>query len=154
MNSLELKIPPVIVVLITALLIWLVSLVLPEPPGFESSIRSVLSSIIFVTGILLICAALVSFYRFRTSIDPVNPDKASVIVTSGVYSVTRNPMYLAMLLILTAQVVYLWQPAGVLMLILYVAYITRFQIIPEERMLEIKFGNEFQNYQNKVRRWI
>lgn len=63
-------------------------------------------------------------------------------------------MYLSMFLVLTSWVIYLGQPVGLLALVVYVAYMTRFQIIPEERILTEKFGDEYKAYRLKVRRWI
>lgn len=109
---------------------------------------------LFVGGIVLVISAGLSFRKFQTSVDPMNPDKANSIVTTGVYSISRNPMYLAMLLVLTAFVVFMWQASGILILLAFIAYTTRFQIIPEERVLARKFGLEFKHYCERVRRWI
>jgi protein-S-isoprenylcysteine O-methyltransferase Ste14 len=154
MNLLETKLPPVLVLSIGILLVWLLSLVMPEPLRNGSPFRLVLAVTLFVGGIVLVISAVFSFRKFQTSVDPINPDKANSIVTTGVYSISRNPMYLAMLLVLTAFAVFMWLASGILVLLAFIAYMTRFQIIPEERVLARKFGDEFRHYCERVRRWI
>ena len=154
MRPLETKLPPVIVLVIGILLVWLLSLDAPERAGSDSPLKLLLAVALFSGGVLLTAAAVLSFRKSRTSVDPTDPGKAKSFVTSGVYAWSRNPMYLAMLLILAAFCVYVWQAMGILVLVAFVAYITRFQIIPEERVLAEKFGDEFRRYCERVRRWI
>src|SRR5690606_40976871 len=75
-------------------------------------------------------------------------------ISSGIYRYTRNPMYLGFLLILAGYGVWLANLPALLWLIGYVLYLTRFQIIPEERWLSQKFGADFQYYRERVRRWF
>ncbi|MEB0160908.1 isoprenylcysteine carboxylmethyltransferase family protein, partial [Pseudomonas sp. AH2 (2023)] len=92
-------------------------------------------------------------HRSRTTVNPLRPDKAAALVSGGVYRVTRNPMYVGMMLLLVAWAVYLdsaWVLAGP---VAFVAYITRFQIAPEERVLRAKFA-DFDAYAARVRRWL
>ena len=63
-------------------------------------------------------------------------------------------MYLGMVCILTGWAVWLWQVQAVLGVVFFVAWITRFQIIPEERILTQKFGTEYRHYRQQVRRWV
>lgn len=114
-----------------------------------------------ITVVLLIAAGatfdflgLIAFHKSRTTINPLHPENTSALVTGGIYRLTRNPMYVGMALLLLAWAVYLsaWLPfAGVPVFMLY---ITRFQIQPEERMMEKLFGTEFLNYAARVRRWL
>ena len=76
------------------------------------------------------------------------------LVTSGVYRYTRNPMYLGMACLLLAWAVYLQNPLALLGVPLFMAYITQFQIKPEERMLVKLFGDAFIRYRQQVRRWL
>ncbi|VEJ29982.1 Putative protein-S-isoprenylcysteine methyltransferase [Rothia dentocariosa] len=86
--------------------------------------------------------------------EPVRPERTVNIVSSGIYRLSRNPMYLGMACILTGWAVWLWQVQAVLGVVLFVAWITRFQIIPEERILTQKFGTEYRHYRQQVRRWV
>jgi protein-S-isoprenylcysteine O-methyltransferase Ste14 len=95
-----------------------------------------------------------SFRRARTTVNPLKPETSASLVTSGVYSFTRNPMYLGMALVLLAWAIFLssvWMLAGPL---LFALYITRYQIIPEERVLDRLFGAPFAEYRKRVRRWL
>ena len=85
----------------------------------------------------------------------MKPETSAAIVSSGVYGLTRNPMYVGMAFILTAWAVYLGSVWALLAgPLAFAAYITRFQIKPEERVLAGRFGAEFSSYQARVRRWI
>ncbi|GAB3104640.1 hypothetical protein GCM10027081_35450 [Cupriavidus yeoncheonensis] len=97
---------------------------------------------------------MVSFLRAKTTMNPVRPDTASLLVTDGVFRFTRNPMYLSLLLYLLAWAVYLSNWLALLLLPLFVLYINRFQIAPEERMLSSLFDAQYVAYKGKVRRWL
>ena len=104
-------------------------------------------------GIISI-AGMVAFRRAKTTVNPVKASLASSLVIRGVYRYTRNPMYVGLLLTLLAWAVFLANPLAVLWVVVYVLYITRFQIIPEERVLASLFGAEYEAYKGRVRRWI
>ena len=97
---------------------------------------------------------MLGFRRAKTTVNPLKPDAASALVVRGVYRWTRNPMYLAMLLLLIAWVCIVSNWAALAMLPLFVAYLNRFQIGPEERALQARFGAEFESYRRQVRRWL
>jgi len=103
---------------------------------------------------LVAIAAFAGFWQARTTINPLQPERASVLVTHGIYRYTRNPMYLSLLLLLVAYASHLGTWVAFVGPLAYVAYITRFQILPEERVLLSKFGAEYEAYRRRVRRWI
>jgi protein-S-isoprenylcysteine O-methyltransferase Ste14 len=153
MCSLELKVPPPIVALLTGVAMWLVS---PLGPSVDlpPRARAVCMGTIAVCGGALALAGSIAFRRARTTINPLRPTNASSLVTSGIYRFTRNPMYLGLFLVLIAWAVRLstfWVFAGPLF---FVVYIRRFQIAPEERALAAKFGKDYTDYTTRVRRWF
>ena len=157
MNALELKIPPPVVALCVALLMWLVaSAALPFTPAFELpfSLRAGLAAGCVVIGQGISMAGIVSFRRARTTLNPLNPGAASALVRSGIFRLTRNPMYLGLLLTLAGWSAWLWSPVSLLFLPVFVLYINRFQIDPEERALARLFGAEFAAYRTRVRKWV
>jgi len=99
-------------------------------------------------------AGAISFRAVRTTINPMKPAASSSLVTSGIYRVTRNPMYLGLLLILVAWATFLSSAWALLGPAAFVLYMNRFQIAPEERMLSALFGAEYTAYQSGVRRWL
>lgn len=153
MQSLELKIMPPIVTVITAALTVIVSLV---TPALQIPIvaRVLLAVLIFALGGVCAVGGFRAFGRARTTTDPTAPQNASSLVTSGIYTITRNPMYLGMLLVLVAIAVLLANPWCLLGPVAYIFYITRFQIMPEERILTAKFGADYTSFMTRVRRWI
>ncbi len=84
----------------------------------------------------------------------MKPDTASSVVTAGIYRATRNPMYLGLALALAGWAMYLSNLVALLIVPAFVAYMTQFQIKPEERTLLAKFGPGFAAYMAAVRRWI
>ncbi len=153
LQALETRIPaPVIAVLIAAAMHLL-------PPVTELGeglvvLRQVMLDLSWQLSGLCALAAFLGFMRLRTTINPLKPERASVLVTDGIYRYTRNPMYLSLLLLLLGYAIDLWYWPALLGPTAYVVYITRFQILPEERVLEDKFGADYLAYKQRVRRWI
>ncbi|MBQ0921907.1 isoprenylcysteine carboxylmethyltransferase family protein [Hydrogenophaga aromaticivorans] len=153
MNALELKIPPPVVALLLALAMWaLVALgpALPWPEG----IRRVVALVLALVGASFDFMGLVAFLRRHTTINPLRPANASALVTSGIYRVTRNPMYVGLVCFLTAWAVWLGAWLAFAGPVVFVLYITRFQIQPEERVLTTLFGDTYTAYTRRVRRWL
>ena len=98
--------------------------------------------------------AFISFRLARTTINPLDPSRASTLVTQGIFRFTRNPMYLSLLMLLIAYALRLGAWMTWLGPLVFVAYVTRFQIIPEEKILTVKFGGDFLAYKTRTRRWI
>jgi protein-S-isoprenylcysteine O-methyltransferase Ste14 len=153
MKNLELKIPPVAVAIIFAALMWLVSAVLPKM-DFGGTFHSAAVIIFLFAGAAFANTGIVSFRRARTTVHPMKPDSATELVTSGIYSITRNPMYVGLLFVLTAWGIYIESAYSLLLLIPFVAYMNKFQIKPEERALRRIFGDAYDSYVLRVRRWL
>jgi protein-S-isoprenylcysteine O-methyltransferase Ste14 len=149
----ELKVPPPLVALITGALIWLISSTVPAA-GFEFPARTVLAMVCAAMGVCVAVSGVLTFRRARTTLNPLKPDKATSLVASGVFSRTRNPMYLGLLLALTGWAIYLSNAVAFLLLPAFVLYINRFQIVPEEKVLASLFGKSFTDYKLRVRRWL
>ena len=153
MNSLELKVPPVAVVFLTALLMWLVAR--SSPAGaFVVPARILFAMILAIIGAATSTLGVVAFRRASTTVNPMKPEAASSLVHSGIYTVTRNPIYLGLLLILAAWGLFLANALVFLLLPVFIGYMNRFQIRPEERALTALFGQAFVAYTARVRRWI
>lgn len=151
--TLELKLPPPLVGAITAALIWSGDYLWPSGTVQTSALNWLKYGLMF-TALMLGCAALAHFWRANTTVHPHTPQKSRVLVAHGVYRFSRNPMYLSLLLLLTAWSVQVGSLLSPLWLAVFVWYITRFQILPEERILQELFGEEFIAYRRRVRRWI
>jgi protein-S-isoprenylcysteine O-methyltransferase Ste14 len=149
----ELRIPPLLVALIVGAAIYGVSRVAPslatDFPG-----RVGIAAVLLVLGVAVALAGVFEFRRARTTVDPRFPESSTSIVTSGVYRLTRNPMYLGFLLWLIAAGLFLANPVTLVGPIAFVAYMNRFQIRPEERALAARFGSPYESYLARVRRWI
>jgi protein-S-isoprenylcysteine O-methyltransferase Ste14 len=153
MQGLENKVPPILQVIVCAGNMWFVSPVLPTV-DITHSLAWMLSLAIGGVGILVAGAGVLEFTRKKTTLDPLEPHKASALVVSGVYSLTRNPMYVGFALWLLALVIYLRSPLLVLGVVFFVMYMNRFQIASEERAMLSAFGEEWERYVSRVRRWL
>lgn len=148
MSALEAKVPPPVLVALLAGAIWFL------PRAFEPSPLLSAAGIAFVvTGLGINAWPKFLFRRARTSVSPVRPALASALVTHGPYRFSRNPMYLGYAVALLGWSVWLAQPWGLLGVAFFVAYITRFQILPEERHLSSRFPAQYAAYSRAVRRW-
>ena len=116
--------------------------------------RTIVAVVLFLVAAAIGMAGVRAFHRARTTSNPLRPERASALVSSGIYRYTRNPMYVALALALLAWAAWLGHalaPAGV---VAFVAWMNRFQIAPEERALQALFGEEFERYCAEVRRWL
>jgi protein-S-isoprenylcysteine O-methyltransferase Ste14 len=152
-NFLELKIPPPVVFFAFAGLMWLLSIAFPAA-SFELPAKKPIAMAIAAAGGLLAGPSILSFLRAGTTLHPDKPMRTTKLVVTGVYSITRNPMYLSLLLVLVGGAVYLANCAAALPIPFFVAYLNRFQIMPEERALASLFGDEYKAYARRVRRWL
>jgi len=150
--ALEHKVPPPLIGALCALLMWLICGMPPLTASPPLLLPPTLALV--VLGLTVDAAGVLSFRCARTTVNPFAPERTVNIVSSGIYRLSRNPMYLGMACILTGWAVWLWQVQAVLGVVLFVAWITRFQIIPEERVLTQKFGTEYRQYRQQVRRWV
>ena len=152
-HVLELKVPPVGVVLVMAALMWFVAGIVPALE-FVLPAREFVAVIFAVVGLVTGVMGIVSFGRAKTTVNPMKPDSASSLVVSGIYQYSRNPMYLGLLLILVGWAAYLSNVLAFLILPGFILYMNRFQIEPEERALTSLFGQDFIAYKSRVRRWL
>jgi protein-S-isoprenylcysteine O-methyltransferase Ste14 len=152
-HSLDHKIPPPAVGALVAAAMWGVSAIGPQF-SVAAEARYAAVAVFVATGVAFDILGLVAFRASRTSINPLRPERASALVTRGVYRVTRNPMYVGMVFLLLAWAVYLSALLPFAGPVIFVLYITRFQIQPEERVLMSIFGAEFSAYAARVRRWL
>ncbi|TRZ96781.1 MAG: isoprenylcysteine carboxylmethyltransferase family protein [Rhodocyclaceae bacterium] len=153
MNSLELKVPPVPLALAFGGAMWLASVQL-SAPAFVLPGRIAVSTTLGGLGLIFAITGMVAFRNAMTTFNPMQPGAASVLVTSGAYRLSRNPMYVGLLLTLGGWAVFLSHMLAFLFLPAFVAYMNRFQISPEEAALSSKFGKEFAAYKQSVRRWL
>ncbi|KZK95498.1 hypothetical protein PsAD46_00503 [Pseudovibrio sp. Ad46] len=153
MENLKLRFPPVAVFFSFAIIIWMVATLLPGDINLHGAGTAFLvigigaGSYFGVTG-------LSEFRRARTTTSPTHPENASAIVSDGIYSKTRNPMYLGLQFILLGWAIFQGNLFAIPVALGFAVYITLFQIKPEEDLLEENFGQEYLAYKARVRRWM
>ncbi|WP_323018329.1 isoprenylcysteine carboxylmethyltransferase family protein [Castellaniella sp.] len=153
MKRLELLIPPPLVMLILGAIMWLLPAIFPALTLTWLQ-RAAVGALISLLGLIISLAGIATFRHANTTIDPKRPADAASLVSSGIYRYSRNPMYLGVLLVLIGWAVYLGNMLSVLAALAFIPFITRFQIMPEERLLTDKFPSEFPAYMRTVRRWL
>ena len=153
MASLESKIPPPAVVVLIGVLLWLVARATPRL-DFDLPAHVWLAAALGVVGFVTGAAGVATFRKAKTTVNPLKLHSSSSLVTWGVYRLSRNPMYLGGLMMLFGWALFLLNTPAFVLLAVYVLYINRFQIAPEERALTSLFSNEYVAYQARVRRWL
>jgi protein-S-isoprenylcysteine O-methyltransferase Ste14 len=129
------------------LLGWLAPLPIPAPK-FVQWIGLGLAALGFILGVL----AVIEFRRVRAALDPKKPTK--VLVTSGIYRFTRNPIYLGFVLMLIGLPLTMGTYWGLILAWSLITFTNNLIIKHEEAYLEKEFKNQFADYCSHVRRWL
>jgi len=116
------------------------------------TVWNLIGIVFLVSGMTLNLIADNSFKQAETTVKPYQ--ESSCLVTSGAYKISRNPMYLGMVLILTGIALLLRSLSPFLMIIPFAVLIDQIYIRAEEQMLTEKFGAKWQTYKAKTRRWL
>ncbi|HVT74658.1 MAG TPA: isoprenylcysteine carboxylmethyltransferase family protein [Lacunisphaera sp.] len=153
MRRLENRIPPLVTFAVMGAAMWAVARTVPAA-NFSLPAGHLLAAALGVAGFAVATLGVISFRRARTTVNPLQPGAASALVVSGVYRLTRNPMYLGLLLMLAGWGMYLGHAIALALSAAYVPLMNRLQIQPEERALAAKFGPAFAAYQARARRWL
>lgn len=147
------RIPPPIWMFICGCVAYVIDILIPGSMGGESE-RILLSGVCVLVAVVFLSDSVLGFIRSKTTVNPLQPQKASTLVISGVYRISRNPMYLGMLLFLCAWALYIGNPLSGVGAVLFGVVMNVFQIAPEEKVLSEKFCKAYLDYCSKVRRWI
>jgi len=153
LQALELKVPPPIVAVVVGLAMWAVAHLLPAS-DLTSQLRFTIAGVCAGFGVIVAILGVWAFRQAKTTVNPVTPEKASSVVTGGIYSYTRNPMYVGLTAVLVGWAIWLSVPLAIVGPAAFMLYMTRFQIIPEERVMSSKFGRDYDDYRKRVRRWL
>jgi protein-S-isoprenylcysteine O-methyltransferase Ste14 len=152
-SALELKVPPLALAALLATAMWLGARLAPSL-SFAMPGRIGVVAVLAAAGFVVVLAGALAFRSARTTVDPRQPTRSAALVSNGIYRFSRNPMYVGFTLLLAAWALHLANLLAPIALPAFVAYVTRFQIVPEERALRAKFGRAFDDYARSVRRWL
>lgn len=146
------KLPVVLVAIFMVIMIILDAVM----PGFGVDFpnQSLVTLITFAFGFVILAIGGYSFRKAKTTVNPMTPEKTTRLVTHGIYSLSRNPMYIGFLAWLIASLIFVGNIVNVLLLPLYIFLVNKLYIAPEEKAMEKLFNNEFSDYKSRVRRWI
>ena len=145
------KIPPPFIAAGNIFLFYLSTFLIPS---FEFTGQTILGVLIGLEGVIIIFVAIRLFRKNQTTINPFKAHETNRLITSGIYSFTRNPMYLGLSSIQVAFGIYLGAYASIFLIPAFIIYITNKQIIYEEEVLKKEFRDEYIKYLKSVRRWI
>lgn len=122
-----------------------------EPAG---RVSKALAGAVAAGSVALLAGSTREFRRAHTTVNPLEPSRATALVTTGPNGLTRNPMYVGMAGLLAAHGLARGGVATALPVAAFVAAIDRLQIGPEERALRQLFGEEYDAYCRRVPRWL
>ena len=145
------KIPPPLIAAGNIFLFYLSTLLIP---AFEFAGQTILGILIGLEGFIIIFVSISLFRKNQTTINPFKAHLTTTLITSGIYSFTRNPMYLGLSSIQVAFGIHLGAYVSIFLIPAFIIYITNKQIIYEEEVLKKEFGDEYIKYLKSVRRWI
>ena len=147
----ETKIPPPIVTLVFGLSIYFSRGIFQL---VEIKYSFYFGILLLILGFIILISAVRLFRKDETTVNPLSPEQATKLVTDGIFKYSRNPMYLGMAIVLSSIAVFFNLIGGIILISLFCAYITKFQIIPEERAMRDLFLGDFDKYTKVTRRWI
>ena len=145
------KIPPPIVTLVFAALIYFSN---KWSPSIVFSGQSIISLFLMMVGFIVLLIAISAFIKRKTTINPLKPEAATSLVTTGIFRLSRNPMYLGLLLLIISLWIKTGAVLGFILVPSFVAYLNYFQILPEEHAMNALFSGEYKVYCQQVRRWL
>jgi protein-S-isoprenylcysteine O-methyltransferase Ste14 len=144
--------PPPLIFLGGLIIGWLLAWLFPGHSLLPSGWNQISGMILIAIGLVIIVAAIVQMRRAQTNVEPWKP--TTKILDTGLYSISRNPIYIAMTLVYLG-IAFLVNSFWFLPpLILVLPAIYYGVILREEKYLERKFGDEYLNYKTSVRRWF
>jgi len=149
----RLKVPPGVVALVAILLLYGGARLLPQL-SISFSGQTLAAVFVGVVGLFPGIQGILAFLKRKTTFNPMAPDDATTLVTEGIYRLSRNPMYLGLLFLLLGLAVYWGTLTAFAVLPAFVWYMNEFQIKPEEDSLRRVFGQPYEDYLTRVRRWI
>ncbi len=153
MSWLERRIPPPLLALATIGLIFAAAHAFPDW-RLQSLAQSVVAGCLVLIGVGFDLTAIWHFRRQRTTVNPLRPDAATALVTAGVFQISRNPMYVGLLLIVSGIALHVGSVLAIALVIGLALWLDRWQIVPEERAMRRLFGAAFADYSAQVRRWL
>lgn len=122
------------------------------PSSFSGPVTVGLGGILVLLGLASAISAAGLFRKADTGIVPFS--EATALVTSGAFRFSRNPMYLGMVFVLLGTALIVGTGAGLLVAPVFMLIIQYRFILDEERMMHDVFGEEFEDYRRRVRRWL
>ena len=147
----ETKIPPPLVTLIFGLSIYFSRELFPT---IEIKYSFYVGIFLLLLGFLILISAVRLFRIDQTTVNPLSPKQATKLVTEGIFKFSRNPMYLGMACVLASLAMFFNIIGGIVFIALFCAYITKFQIVPEEKAMLDLFSEDFDQYKQTTRRWF
>lgn len=150
---LKLKVPPPVWALLAAICIWITAKYWPVF-RLEFANQWLVAVLVFLAGSIIDVIAMIQFRRARTTVNPLSPEKSTELVTTGIFSISRNPMYLGMALNLVGITIWFGDVSGLVFVALFVVVINQLQIKPEEEILTGLYGDKYTDWMQRVRRWI
>lgn len=149
----RLRVPPLLQMFVCALLGWIVTTVFADYIYTNVATR-LLGWTVLAAGLFMLALSVAAFARTKTTVNPKNPEHTSSLVTTGIYRLSRNPMYVGMAAVLIGYSLLLQNLFAFISPAVFVLAVTWLQILPEEEVLEQKFGDAFGEYRRQTPRWI
>lgn len=144
--------PPIAYVLIFLAGLFLQSKIPIVPAFFHGHVIKILGIIFIVIALFFLFKSLRQFFHTRNTVVTMKP--ASSLQSNGIYNITRNPMYLGLALVYLGLSCLIGNWWNIILLPFLILFVQQYIIKREEKYLERRFGQEYLDYKQKVRRWL
>ena len=146
-------IPPPLLYVVAFFAAVLIQRLLPlNKAYFYTTTSKLVGSVIILIGFVFSFPSLRQFFKTRNKLVTIKP--ANSLQTTDIYSVSRNPMYISLLLFYTGLTFIIGNWWNLILLPFLIIIVQEYVIKREERYLERRFGQEYFDYKTKVRRWL
>jgi protein-S-isoprenylcysteine O-methyltransferase Ste14 len=146
-------IPPPLLYVATFFAAVLIQRLLPlNKTFFNTTTSKVIGAVIILIGLFFNFPALRQFFKTKNTVVTIKP--ANSLQTTGIYSVTRNPMYISLLLFYTGLSFIFGNWWNLVLLPFLILIVQEYVIKREEKYLDRRFGQQYFDYKAKVRRWL
>jgi protein-S-isoprenylcysteine O-methyltransferase Ste14 len=144
--------PPLIYVIVFIAAVNIQKMLQIDDSFFHTSISKGIGILLLVAALYFLASSLTKFFKTKNTVVLIKP--ASSLQTTGVYAISRNPMYIGLLFLYLAITFFIGNWWNLILLPLLIFIVQAYVIRKEEQYLDRAFGHDFREYKKRVRRWI
>ena len=119
---------------------------------FHRTVIKIIGAIFIIAALYFSVRSLRQFFLTKNTLILIKP--ASSLQVTGIYGITRNPMYVGLAILYLGITCLIGNWWNVILFPLLFIIVQEYIIKREEKYLELEFGKEYNDYKKTVRRWL